>query len=137
MPPDGEEVKIKRYVVYELKVRQDTRNAMDPQPATIERRYTDFRDMYQSLKRDHPQEMSNIDFPNKVEILLHLLHKKIVQENIHRSRSNGMFLILVVFSIHFSIDNIKYSTFLVSQKNTESKSCLDDIDIRAENLTFT
>lgn len=77
MPPDGEEVKIKRYVVYELKVRQDTRNAMDPQPATIERRYTDFRDMYQSLKRDHPQEMSNIDFPNKVEILLHLLHKKI------------------------------------------------------------
>ncbi|XP_011295681.2 sorting nexin-21 isoform X1 [Musca domestica] len=66
MPPDGEDLKVKRYVIYMLTVRQDTRTAMDPQPATIERRYTDFRDMYQNLKRDFPQEMSNIDFPNKV-----------------------------------------------------------------------
>ncbi|XP_013107664.1 sorting nexin-20 isoform X1 [Stomoxys calcitrans] len=66
MPPDGEDLKVKRYVVYNVTVRQDTRNSMDQQPATIERRYTDFRDMFQSLKRDHPQEMANIDFPNKV-----------------------------------------------------------------------
>ncbi|KAL7740045.1 hypothetical protein ACLKA6_012394 [Drosophila palustris] len=65
MPREGDDPKIKRYVVYELTVRQDS-NEMDAQPAKIERRYTDFRELYQSLKRSHPNELNNLTFPNKV-----------------------------------------------------------------------
>ncbi|SPP81849.1 sorting nexin-21 [Drosophila guanche] len=65
MPPDGEDVKIKRYVVYELTVRQDGTEE-DAQPAKVERRYTDFRELYLGLKRQHPAEMANMYFPNKV-----------------------------------------------------------------------
>ncbi|KAM7354305.1 sorting nexin 21 isoform 2-T2 [Cochliomyia hominivorax] len=66
MPPEGEDLKVKRYVVYELTVRLDTRASIDPRPARIQRRYTDFRELYTALKQEYPKEMSNIDFPNKV-----------------------------------------------------------------------
>lgn len=68
MPPEGEDPKVKRYVLYELTVRQITRSIRytDPQPVVIERRYTDFRDLYTALKREHPVQMASIDFPNKV-----------------------------------------------------------------------
>ncbi|XP_034472845.1 sorting nexin-21 [Drosophila innubila] len=65
MPREGDDPKIKRYVVYELTVRRDS-NVMDAQPVKIERRYTDFRELYQCLKREHPNELSNLTFPNKV-----------------------------------------------------------------------
>ncbi|XP_067623378.1 sorting nexin-21 isoform X2 [Eurosta solidaginis] len=65
MPPDGEDLKVKRYVVYELLVCQDSA-IIDPQPASIQRRYTDFRKLYNILKKDHPTLMSAIYFPNKV-----------------------------------------------------------------------
>lgn len=65
MPPDGEDVKIKRFVVYELTVKQDGATE-DTQPAKIERRYTDFRELYLGLKRQHPAEMANKYFPAKV-----------------------------------------------------------------------
>ncbi|KAH8412757.1 hypothetical protein KR009_005370, partial [Drosophila setifemur] len=65
MPPEGGDVKIKRYVVYELTVSQDG-EAVDTQPAKIERRYTDFRELYMGLKRQHPAEMANKYFPAKV-----------------------------------------------------------------------
>ncbi|XP_054743127.1 sorting nexin-20 isoform X2 [Anastrepha obliqua] len=65
MPPDGEDLKVKRYVVYELSVRQDS-SIIDPQPASIQRRYTDFRNLYNSFKKDFPNKMSSLYFPNKV-----------------------------------------------------------------------
>ncbi|KAH8349259.1 hypothetical protein KR067_007459 [Drosophila pandora] len=65
MPPDGEDVKVKRYVVYELTVSQDG-EIQDTQPTKIERRYTDFRELYLALKRLHPAEMANKYFPSKV-----------------------------------------------------------------------
>lgn len=65
MPREEENARIRRYVVYFLTVRQDS-DVMDAQPATIERRYTDFRDLYQCLKRAHPNELNNFNFPNKV-----------------------------------------------------------------------
>lgn len=34
--------------------------------ATIDRRYTDFYNLYTSLKKDHPDLMTDIDFPKKV-----------------------------------------------------------------------
>lgn len=65
MPPDGEDLKVKRYVVYELSVRQDS-SIIDPQPASIQRRYTDFRNLYNILKKEFPNKMSTLYFPNKV-----------------------------------------------------------------------
>ncbi|XP_017480025.1 PREDICTED: sorting nexin-20 isoform X1 [Rhagoletis zephyria] len=65
MPPDGEDLNVKRYVVYELSVRQDS-SIIDPQPASIQRRYTDFRNLYNSLKKEFPTKMSSLYFPNKV-----------------------------------------------------------------------
>ncbi|XP_018794329.1 PREDICTED: sorting nexin-20 isoform X2 [Bactrocera latifrons] len=65
MPPDGEDLKVKRYVIYELSVRQDS-SIIDPQPATIQRRYTDFRNLYNILKKEFPNKMSTLYFPNKV-----------------------------------------------------------------------
>uniref|UniRef100_A0A1B0FQX7 PX domain-containing protein n=1 Tax=Glossina morsitans morsitans TaxID=37546 RepID=A0A1B0FQX7_GLOMM len=66
MPPNGEDLKVKRYVVYDLTVRLDSKFAADSRPAVIKRRYTDFRELYIKLRRDHPVLMSRIDFPNKV-----------------------------------------------------------------------
>ncbi|XP_011206977.2 sorting nexin-20 isoform X3 [Bactrocera dorsalis] len=65
MPPDGEDLKVKRYVIYELSVRQDS-SIIDPQPASIQRRYTDFRNLYNILKKEFPNKMSTLYFPNKV-----------------------------------------------------------------------
>lgn len=65
MPPDGEDIKVKRYVVYELSVRQDS-SIIDPQPTSIQRRYTDFRNLYNILKKEFPNKMSPLYFPNKV-----------------------------------------------------------------------
>ncbi|KAH8376948.1 hypothetical protein KR093_002326, partial [Drosophila rubida] len=65
MPREGDDPKLKRYVVYELTVRQDSQ-VMDAQPAKLERRYTDFRELYQSLKRQHPNELCTLNFPQKV-----------------------------------------------------------------------
>uniref|UniRef100_A0A1B0AIQ3 EF-hand domain-containing protein n=1 Tax=Glossina pallidipes TaxID=7398 RepID=A0A1B0AIQ3_GLOPL len=42
MPPNGEDLKVKRYVVYDLTVRLDSKFAADSRPAVIKRRYTDF-----------------------------------------------------------------------------------------------
>lgn len=66
MPPGNENLKSKRYVVYDLCVRRDTRHTMDKQPAVIQRRYTDFRKLWHTLKHSHPQDMINVDFPDKV-----------------------------------------------------------------------
>ncbi|EDV99232.1 sorting nexin-21 [Drosophila grimshawi] len=65
MPRETDDTNIKRFVVYELTVRLDS-SILDEQPATIERRYTDFRELHQCLKRQYPNMMSSIKFPSKV-----------------------------------------------------------------------
>ncbi|KAF5293133.1 hypothetical protein FQA39_LY13743 [Lamprigera yunnana] len=55
----------KKYVVYTLQIRLLT-GANDTSPAILERRYTDFCNLYNSLKKDYPDEMSAVIFPKKV-----------------------------------------------------------------------
>lgn len=59
---------IKKYVVYDLNIRQDSTQATDPSPVTIERRYTDFLTLYDALRKDHPIHMQTVVFPKKVFI---------------------------------------------------------------------
>ncbi|XP_055376446.1 sorting nexin-20 [Condylostylus longicornis] len=67
MPPEGEDVTVKRYVIYDLIIHQQVEQR-DPNPVLIERRYTDFAKLFLSLKSEHPQLMNNIYFPKKVLI---------------------------------------------------------------------
>lgn len=67
MPPpnENENATVKKYVAYDLSIRQDSINSTDPNPVTIERRYSDFLNLYDALRKDHPQLMLNVAFPKK------------------------------------------------------------------------
>lgn len=55
----------KKYVTYKLVVRHAS-GKHDATPATIDRRYTDFYNLYMTLKKDFPDLMSSVVFPKKV-----------------------------------------------------------------------
>lgn len=57
----------KKYVVYDVSVRIDSKDP-DPNPTSIERRYTHFLNLYESLKKEHPTLVQSIIFPKKVLI---------------------------------------------------------------------
>lgn len=66
--PGGTDAKnIKKYVVYDLKVAQNL-TGWDPQPVTIQRRYTDFAILNSALRQTFPEMFtdSKIYFPKKV-----------------------------------------------------------------------
>ncbi len=64
MPPnDSANASVKKYVVYDIIIRQDETDQNSA--AVIERRYTHFLQLYTNLKRDHPQRMQKVDFPRK------------------------------------------------------------------------
>lgn len=62
---DGLEQSSKKFVVYDLTCRQDTSTKGDTNPTTIERRYSDFLKLYEVLRKENPQLMSNVAFPKK------------------------------------------------------------------------
>lgn len=55
----------KKYVIYTLQVRFISGND-DLSPSIIERRYTHFLNLYNALKKEHAQLMTNVAFPKKV-----------------------------------------------------------------------
>ncbi|KAK5646597.1 hypothetical protein RI129_005061 [Pyrocoelia pectoralis] len=57
----------KKYVLYTLQIRHVT-GVDDSKPAILERRYTDFYNLYTALKKDYPNEMTTVSFPKKVLI---------------------------------------------------------------------
>ncbi|XP_031617220.1 sorting nexin-21 isoform X2 [Contarinia nasturtii] len=65
-PPNESSPTIKKYVMYDLSVRQDSTKSTDPTPVTIERRYTDFSNLYEGLRAEHPTLLNQIPFPKKV-----------------------------------------------------------------------
>lgn len=70
MPPinEKETTTVKRYVAYDLNIRHESKRKTDDTPVTVERRYTDFLNLYDELKRDQPALMTAIPFPKKVFI---------------------------------------------------------------------
>lgn len=67
MPPDSGNASVKKFVVYDIIIRQD-QTAFEQNSAVIERRYTHFLQLYNGLKRDHSQLMQKLDFPKKALI---------------------------------------------------------------------
>ncbi|XP_077297272.1 sorting nexin 21 isoform X2 [Arctopsyche grandis] len=57
----------KRYVLYTICVRQNTLRE-DLDPSYIQRRYTQFLELYNSLKKDFSSLMSTFNFPKKVMV---------------------------------------------------------------------
>ncbi|XP_055548895.1 sorting nexin-21 isoform X2 [Wyeomyia smithii] len=55
----------KKYVVYDVSVRVDSKEP-DPNPTSIERRYTHFLKLYENLKKEHPTLVQSVVFPKKV-----------------------------------------------------------------------
>lgn len=55
----------KKHVIYTLQVRFIS-GYDDQCPSAIERRYTNFLNLYNDLKKEHPQLMTNVMFPRKV-----------------------------------------------------------------------
>ncbi|XP_037709387.1 sorting nexin-20 isoform X2 [Drosophila subpulchrella] len=119
MPPDGEDVKIKRFVVYELTVRQDGATE-DTQPAKIERRYTDFRELYLGLKRLYPVELANKYFPAKV--LMGNFKSELIGE---RSAAFEAFLTYVVSQTKLR-DSEDFLRFLQHDELTRACQFLDE-----------
>ncbi|XP_038209480.1 sorting nexin-21 isoform X1 [Zerene cesonia] len=60
----------KKFVAYMLQARQDSteERIYDPDPANVERRYTHFLDLYNGLKKEFPDLMSNVSFPRKIVV---------------------------------------------------------------------
>lgn len=65
MPSENEKSNAKKYVVYDLSVRQDL-TASDPHPATIERRYTHFLQLMNGLRKEFGPLLNSVQFPKKV-----------------------------------------------------------------------
>lgn len=66
LPNEGEQANSsKKYVVYDLTCRQDTKTTADVNPTTVERRYTDFLKLFEAYKKDNPQLIANVAFPKK------------------------------------------------------------------------
>lgn len=55
----------KKYVAYDVSVRKDSAEP-DPNPTSIERRYTHFLKLYDGLRKEHPQLLQGVPFPKKV-----------------------------------------------------------------------
>ena len=61
----SEESEDKKYVVYTLQIRYIS-GSDDLSPSVVERRYTQFLNLFNSLKKEFPSLMANLLFPKKV-----------------------------------------------------------------------
>ncbi|XP_065080446.1 sorting nexin-21 isoform X1 [Ochlerotatus camptorhynchus] len=55
----------KKYVAYDVSVRKDSAEP-DPNPTSIQRRYTHFLKLYDGLRKEHYQLLQGVPFPKKV-----------------------------------------------------------------------
>lgn len=55
----------KKFVAYDVSVRKDSAEP-DPNPTSIERRYTHFLKLYDGLRKEHSQLLQSVAFPKKV-----------------------------------------------------------------------
>lgn len=119
MPPDGENANYKKFVVYDISIRQDS-TTVDPNPTTIERRYTDFLKLFEGLRKEQPALIQNVTFPKKV--LVGNFTTDLIAE---RSASFEVFLDYIVSSPLLR-DSTYFLEFLQRQELARSGQLLDE-----------
>lgn len=108
----------KKYVVYNLQVRHIC-GFDDLSPSLIERRYTHFLGLYNSLKTEFPELMVSIEFPKKV--LLGNFDNSLIS-----SRSTGFETLLKHVSSNTKLRNSKsLLAFLQEPELTKAKELLE------------
>ncbi|XP_044750920.1 sorting nexin-20 [Coccinella septempunctata] len=108
----------KKYVVYNLQVRHIS-GFDDLSPSLIERRYTHFLSLYNSLKTEYPEMMLSIEFPKKV--FLGNFDNSLIS-----SRSTGFETLLKHVSSNTKLRNSKsLLVFLQEPELTKAKDLLE------------
>ncbi|XP_045470157.1 sorting nexin-20 isoform X2 [Harmonia axyridis] len=108
----------KKYVVYNLQVRHIS-GFDDLSPSLIERRYTHFLSLYNSLKMEYPDLMVTVEFPKKV--LLGNFDNSLIS-----SRSTGFETMLKYVSSNNNLRNSKsLLVFLQEPELTKAKDLLE------------
>jgi len=110
----------KKYVVYDLTCRQDTNVAIDPNPVTIERRYTDFLKLYEAFKKGNPHLMQNVAFPKK-RILGNFTSELIAE----RALAFENFLDYAI-SVSALLDTLSFLSFLQDEELDKACRLLDE-----------
>lgn len=104
----------RKHVIYTLQVRFISGND-DQCPSAIERRYTNFLNLYNDLKKEQPQLMTNVLFPKKV------LYGNFDNELIS-TRSTGFESLLKHISLESRLRNSNAMlTFLTDVEMTQAK----------------
>lgn len=107
----------KKHVAYTILIRKDGSN--DAYPVVIERRYTDFLELYRSLRQNYPPLTSQISFPRKV--LLGNFAPDVI-----KSRSCSFESLLKIISSNERLrDSAGLKVFLTGQEEKQAKKCLE------------
>lgn len=66
MPSDSLNTNVKKFIIYDVSIGQSQTTTADGNPEIIERRYTDFRLLYDALRKHHAPLLAGCQFPKKV-----------------------------------------------------------------------
>lgn len=104
--------------MYTLQVRHIA-GKDDSSPATLERRYTDFYNLYNALKEEQPQLMAQVSFPKKV--LVGNFDNKLIS-----TRSTGFESLLKHISQEEKLrTSLALLRFLQDKEMTKTKELID------------
>lgn len=106
----------KKHVAYTVLIRKDGPN--DTYPVVIERRYTDFLELYKTLRQDYPHLTSQFSFPRKV--IIGNFAPDVIKA---RSISFEYFLKLIASNERLR-ESLSLQSFLTGQEEKQAKKWL-------------
>lgn len=107
----------KKHVAYTILIRKDGTN--DIYPIVIERRYTDFLELFKTLRQDYPRLTSQFSFPRKV-ILGNFA------QDVIKARSISFEYFLKIVSLNERLrESLGLKSFLTGQEEKQAKKCLE------------
>ncbi|KAK6622681.1 hypothetical protein RUM43_008523 [Polyplax serrata] len=107
-----------KYVVYSIKIYQEG-GSCDSQAIFVERRYTDFLELYNNLRQGYPMLTARISFPRKV--LIGNFSSELIQS---RVVSLENFLKVIAENVTL-LDSVGFKSFLLGQDEVMAKRLLE------------
>lgn len=124
---DNLNTNVKKYIIYDVSICQDTRisaensiKSNDEPAIIIERRYTDFRTLYDGLRKDHAPLLAGVQFPKKV--LMGNFSSDLIAD---RSGMFEMFLDHIVASSVLR-ESMEFLNFLQAKELSKACQLLDE-----------